>query len=77
MGWVAARAKGIMLVAGLLTCSMAWVAVSPQAAMQSTFGMTLAGPLAEIIVRNWALLIVLGGGCSSTAPGIPPYARRC
>mgnify|MGYP001277183436 CR=1 FL=1 len=62
MGWVVARMKWIMLLAGLLTSSMAWMVVAPQEAMQSTFGMMLEGPLAEIIVRNWALLIALGGG---------------
>jgi hypothetical protein len=62
MRWIVSRIKWIMLVAGLLTCSMAWMALAPQSAMQSTFGMTLEGPLAEIIVRNWALLIALGGG---------------
>lgn len=61
MNRVVARIKWIMLVSGLLTCTMAYMAVSPQAAMQSTFGTTLEGPLAEIIVRNWAVLIVIGG----------------
>lgn len=61
MNWVVTRIQWIMLVAGLLTCAMAWMAISPQAAMQSTFGSALEGPLAEVVVRNWAILIVIGG----------------
>jgi hypothetical protein len=61
MNWVVARTQWIMLAAGVLTCTMAWMAIAPQAAMQSTFGATLDGPLAEIIVRNWAVLILIGG----------------
>ena len=34
---------------------------APQAAMQGMFGDTLSGPLAEIIVRNWAALVTIGG----------------
>jgi hypothetical protein len=41
---------------------MAYAAIMPQAALQSTFGETLEGPLAEIIVRNWGILITLVGG---------------
>jgi hypothetical protein len=62
MTWVVSRIRWIMLASGILTCTMAWMAIAPQAAMQSTFGTTLGGPLSEIVVRNWAILIVLGGG---------------
>ncbi|MGQ0429667.1 MAG: hypothetical protein ACT4UQ_07030 [Gammaproteobacteria bacterium] len=51
----------VMWVSGLLTCTMAYMLFAPQAAMLKTFGTTLEGPLAEIIVRNWAFLIVAGG----------------
>ena len=61
MAWVVCNIKWIMLIAGALTCTMAYMAIAPQPAMQSTFGATLEGPLAEIIVRNWAILIVIGG----------------
>jgi hypothetical protein len=61
MNWIAASIKGIMVVSGVLTCSMIYMAIAPQAAMQSTFGETLEGPLAEVIVRNWGALIALVG----------------
>jgi len=56
-----AHVRWIMLVAGLLTFTMVYAAFAPQAALQKTFGATLEGPLAEIIVRNWGALIALIG----------------
>jgi hypothetical protein len=48
-------------VSGVLTCTMVYAVFAPQAALTSTFGETLQGPLAEIIVRNWGALITLIG----------------
>jgi hypothetical protein len=66
MNWIITNIKWIMLVSGILTCTMIYAALFPQAALQSTFGTTfsptLEGPLAEIIVRNWGALITLVGG---------------
>jgi hypothetical protein len=53
MKWIVAGMKWVMLSAGMLTCTMVYAAVAPQAALRSTFGETLDSPLAEIIVRNW------------------------
>ena len=61
MNLVAANIKWIMLVSGALTCTMVYAAIAPQAALHSTFGETLEGPLAEVIVRNWSVLITLMG----------------
>lgn len=61
MSWIVDRIKWIMLVSGALTCTMLYAAVAPQAALRSTFGHTLEGPVAEIVVRNWAALITLVG----------------
>lgn len=46
---------------GHLTCTIVYTAITPQAALNSTFGATLEGPLAEIVVRNWGALITLMG----------------
>ncbi len=62
MDWIVAKMKGIMLVSGALTCMMIYAAIAPQAALRSTFGVALEGPLAEIVVRNWGALIFLVGG---------------
>ena len=61
MKWVNARMKWVMLVSGVLTCTMVFAAVAPRAALRSTFGETLEGPLAEVVVRNWGALIALVG----------------
>ncbi len=56
-----ASIKWIMLVSGALTCTMVYAAIAPQAMLQSTFGETLDGPLADLVVRNWGALIFLVG----------------
>jgi hypothetical protein len=53
--------KWIMLISGLLTCTMLQALISPQASLISNFGQTIDVPLAEIIVRNWGALIGLVG----------------
>ena len=50
-----------MLVSGLLTCTMFYAAVAPQASLRSTFGEGLEGPVAEIVVRSWGALIGIVG----------------
>jgi hypothetical protein len=61
MTWIAANIRWIMLIAGALTCSMIYAAIAPQAALRTTFGEALTGPVAEIVVRNWGVLITLIG----------------
>lgn len=61
MSWIVTNIKWIMIVSGALTCTMLYAAIAPEAALRSTFGEPLEGPLAGIIVRNWAVLIVLVG----------------
>jgi len=53
--------KWVMLVAGLLTCSMFYALVAPEASLISNFGQALEGPVAQIVVRNWGALIGLMG----------------
>jgi hypothetical protein len=61
MNWLVGHIKGVMVVSGVLTCTMLFAALAPQAALRSTFGETLEGPLADIVVRNWGALIGLVG----------------
>lgn len=61
MGWIVSKMKWIMIVSGALTSTTLYAAVAPQAALRSTFGDTLEGPLAQIIVRNWGVLIAFVG----------------
>ena len=53
--------RGIMVVSGTLTATMIHAAIAPDAAMRATFGETLDGPLAHLVVRNWGALIGLVG----------------
>jgi hypothetical protein len=40
---------------------MLYAAFAPTAALRGTFGETLDGPVADIVVRNWGVLIALVG----------------
>jgi len=61
MNLIIAKMKWLMLVSGALTCTMLYAALAPQTAIRSTFGESLQGPAAEIVVRNWGALIALVG----------------
>lgn len=61
MSWIAAKIKWIMLVSGVLTFTMIHAAFAPHAALQSTFGASLDGPVANVVVRSWGVLIALVG----------------
>jgi len=61
MTWILTNMKWIMLVSGALTCTMVYAAIAPQAALEGTFGDSLQGPVANIVVRNWGALIGLRG----------------
>ncbi len=50
-----------MLISGALTCTMIYAAIDPEAALMMTFGASISGPIAEIVVRNWGALITLVG----------------
>ena len=58
---IAKHIQWLMVLSGVLTCSMFYAAIAPQAALQNTFGDSLSGPVAEIVVRNWGALIGLVG----------------
>ncbi|MDP3227097.1 MAG: hypothetical protein Q8N13_03860 [Acidovorax sp.] len=61
MTLITTHIKWIMLVSGALTSTMFYAVLAPQAALMSTFGASISGPLAEIVVRNWGALITLVG----------------
>ena len=50
-----------MLICGLVTCAVAYALFAPEASMQSTFGEPIAGPVAQIVVRHWGVLVGLTG----------------
>ncbi len=50
-----------MLISGALTCTMIYAVMDPEAALMNTFGASIHGPIAEIVVRNWGALVTLVG----------------
>lgn len=75
MGWIVAGIKWVMLVSGVLTFTMVYAAIAPHAALRSTFGESLEGPLAEIVVRNWGVLIALVGAMLVYGAFNPPVRK--
>ena len=75
MKWIVAKIKWIMLITGILTASMFYNAIAPDAALRSSFGQGLEGPLAELIVRHWGVLVGLVGLMLIYGAFVPP-ARR-
>jgi len=61
MAWIVSNIRWIMITSGVLTTTMVYAAVAPEAALQSTFGESVSGPVANIVVRNWGALIGLVG----------------
>ena len=61
MTWLDRQMRWIMVVSGVLTLSMLYATIAPEAALTSNFGSSLSGPVAEIVVRNWGALIGLVG----------------
>lgn len=62
MNIVFSKMKWIMLVSGIITFSMILSLINPTLGLTLTFGESLDGNLANIIVRNWGALIALVGG---------------
>jgi hypothetical protein len=51
--------KWVMLVSGVLTCTVFYTAIAPSESLRSSFGTTLDGALAQVLVRNWGVLVGL------------------
>ena len=67
--------KWVMLVSGALTCTMVYAAIAPREALRATFGEAPEGPVAEILARNWGVLVTLVGASLIYGAFHPP-ARR-
>ena len=61
MVWIVRNIRGIMTVSGVLTLTMVYAVIAPEAALRSTFGESLGGSAADVVVRNWGALIGLMG----------------
>ena len=61
MNLLSKNIKWIMLISGVLTCTMLQAVFAPEAAINNLFGEPLQGALANMIVRSWGVLITLIG----------------
>ncbi|MFN0178371.1 MAG: hypothetical protein ACKVZ0_06190 [Gemmatimonadales bacterium] len=64
-----------MLISGLLTATMFYAAIAPEAALRSNFGEGLGGPVADVVVRNWGALIGMIGLMLIYGAFCPPVRR--
>ena len=77
MWWVVANIHRIMILSGLLTMTMIYATIAPDAALRSTFGEGISGPAANVVVRNWGTLIALVGATliyAARRPAVRPLA---
>ena len=77
MAWIVANIHRIMILSGLLTMTMIYATLAPDAALRSTFGESVSGPVADIVVRNWGALIALVGATliyAARKPAVRPLA---
>ena len=77
MRWIVRNIHRLMVVSGLLTLTMVYATFAPGAALLSTFGATLEGPVADVVVRNWGALIALNGAMliyAARKPQLRPMA---
>ena len=61
MTFITTYIKWIMLVTGLLTCSMFQAFLFPETGLNMVFGISIDGPIAEVVVRNWGTLVGIVG----------------
>jgi hypothetical protein len=77
MSWLIRNIHWIMVLSGVLTLTMLYAAIAPQAALQSNFGASLDGPVGDVVVRNWGALIGLMGAMlvyAARRPALRPFA---
>jgi hypothetical protein len=75
MKWIAAQTKWIMLISGILTCTIFVYVIAPNDAAQSGFGQPLGGPLPELMARSWGMMVGLFGVMLIYAAFKPPLQR--
>lgn len=61
MRWIVQNIDWVLIVSGVLTCSMLSMALAPRFAMRSTFGEVAEGPVANLIARSWGAMIFASG----------------
>jgi pimeloyl-ACP methyl ester carboxylesterase len=59
--WIVENIWWVLVISGLLTCSMITMMLAPRFAMLSTFGEIAEGPVANLIARSWGAMIFASG----------------
>lgn len=59
--WIVENIWWVLVISGLLTCSMITMMLAPRFAMRSTFGEVAEGPVANLIARSWGAMIFATG----------------
>jgi hypothetical protein len=75
MKFIVDNIQSVLLITGLLTGTVLLAALLPQTALNMMFGAELPGPLAEVLVRNWGLLVG-GVGLMLIYAAFNPAVRR-
>lgn len=61
MGILVDHIQWVLLVAGLLTCSMIQATLAPRATVRMYFGEAPESAQFDLVVRNWGMLITAAG----------------
>ncbi len=67
----------VLLVCGLLTLSMIQAVFAPRATMRAYFGEAPDSKAADLLMRNWGMLVAAGGGLlvyAAFTPSVRPVA---
>ncbi|MEM7361261.1 MAG: hypothetical protein AAF431_19410 [Pseudomonadota bacterium] len=76
MAFINNNIKWIMIVSGVITCSLLLTLVSPAAGLTNLFGESIElQAMTQIIVRNWAALITVTGALLIYGAFNPQYRR--
>lgn len=77
MSWIVRNIHHVMIVSGVLTLTMVYAAIAPEAALLKTFGAGVSGPVGDVVVRNWGALVALMGAMliwAARKPELRPLA---
>lgn len=76
MAFINNNIKWIMIVSGVITCSLLLTLISPATGLTSMFGSSIElEPMTQIVVRSWATLITVTGGLLIYGAFQPQYRR--
>jgi hypothetical protein len=66
VSWIVVNIHWIMILSGVLTMTMVYAALAPDAALRSTFGESVSGPVADTSSATRERLLRWSAQCSSS-----------